>query len=179
MPNGLDQSLTDEELADLVRFLSELGKPGPFGVTHVPVARRWQKLNATPAEWKGRDAETLGKTLHDGAGLVWSPVYARVSGDLPLKEALTGEKPVVVFRTQLEVVTAGKVALAFSKIPTIKLWVNGKPAPVSERTTLDLDRGIHTLTIWIERSEPTMDALRVELGEIVGSKAAARFVSGR
>ena len=29
MPDGLDQSLTDAELADLFRFLAELGKPGP------------------------------------------------------------------------------------------------------------------------------------------------------
>ena len=34
MPDGLDQSLTDAELADLFRFLAELGKPGPFGVSH-------------------------------------------------------------------------------------------------------------------------------------------------
>ncbi len=37
MPEGLDHSLTDAELADLVRFLSELGRPGPFAVTHVRV----------------------------------------------------------------------------------------------------------------------------------------------
>jgi hypothetical protein len=44
---------------------------------------------------------------------------------------------------------------------------------------LDLDRGMHTLTFWIDRSDPKMDTLRLELGEIAGSKAAARFVSGR
>ena len=38
MPAGLADSLTDAQLCDLVRFLSELGKPGPFNVGHANVA---------------------------------------------------------------------------------------------------------------------------------------------
>jgi putative heme-binding domain-containing protein len=45
MPDGLDQTMTDAELADLIRFLSELGKPGPYGLSPISVARRWQYLN--------------------------------------------------------------------------------------------------------------------------------------
>ncbi|MBM4067689.1 MAG: c-type cytochrome [Planctomycetes bacterium] len=178
MPNGLDQSLSDEELADLVRFLSELGKPGPFGVTHEPVARRWQKLDAAPEKWKNQDAESLGKTLRDGKGLTWSTVYARVRGDLPLKDLVTAGNSVSVLRTQLQVAAPGKIALRLAKIPTLKLWVDDRPVAVSEKIELDLDRGLHSLTLWLDRPEPTME-LRLALVEVAGSTAAARFVHGR
>ncbi len=61
MPDGLDQSLTDAELADLFRFLSELGKPGPFGVTHRAFARRWQTLTPSSTMIEALDLATLGK----------------------------------------------------------------------------------------------------------------------
>jgi len=176
MPDRLDQSLSDDEVADLVRFLSELGKPGPFGVIHVPVARRWQKLAALPAEWKDLDDATLGKNLHDGAGLVWSTVYTRVSGDLPLDEL--GIDRIAVLRTQLQVVTPGQITLRLPKA-ALKLWVDGKPAAAAEKTVLSLDRGAHTLTIQVERADPRMNTFRVELGEVAGSKAAAQFVHGK
>jgi putative heme-binding domain-containing protein len=70
MPAGLADLLTDGEFLDLVRFLSELGKP-PFAVTAAPAIRRWR----TPAG---------------------EPVYSRVSGDLPASAtAVEGEIHVV------------------------------------------------------------------------------------
>src|SRR4029077_17930236 len=42
MPAGLADLLTDAEFLDLVRFMSELGKPGPYAVTAAPVVRRWR-----------------------------------------------------------------------------------------------------------------------------------------
>ena len=48
MPAGLTEGLTRPELIDLVRFLSQLGKIGPFSVGTDRVLRRWQVLEATP-----------------------------------------------------------------------------------------------------------------------------------
>src|SRR5437879_12604240 len=45
MPEGLADSLTRAELVDLVRFLSELGKVGPFVVSRSRLVRRWQVLS--------------------------------------------------------------------------------------------------------------------------------------
>jgi len=59
MPSGLADLLTDAELLDLVRFLAELGKPGPYAVGNAPVVRRWR---------------------------LPEPAYSLVSGDLPLAE---------------------------------------------------------------------------------------------
>jgi hypothetical protein len=62
MPAGLADLLTDGEFLDLVRFLSELGKPGPYAVTAAPVVRRWRVV--------------------DAAGIA-IPGYSTVSGSLP------------------------------------------------------------------------------------------------
>ena len=45
MPAGLAEPLTRGELVDLVRFLSELGKIGPYSVGKARVVRRWQVLD--------------------------------------------------------------------------------------------------------------------------------------
>src|SRR4051812_33196461 len=48
MPAGLADGLTHQEFLDLCRFLSELGKPGPYAVPNDPVVRRWRVLDPVP-----------------------------------------------------------------------------------------------------------------------------------
>ena len=43
-----DTELTDGELVDLVRFLSVLGKVGPFQIKSARLVRRWRVLQSTP-----------------------------------------------------------------------------------------------------------------------------------
>ena len=45
MPVGLADALTHGELIDLVRFMSELGKVGPYAVDKSRVVRRWQSFD--------------------------------------------------------------------------------------------------------------------------------------
>ena len=78
MPAGLTDTLTRGELVDLVRFLSELGKIGPYAVGKDRVFRRWQVLRARrrghhgagPHEPGRRGPEPcvagLGACLHHG-----------------------------------------------------------------------------------------------------------------
>ena len=42
MPQGLTKFLTRQELVDVVRFLSELGKPGPYAIRKTPTIQRWR-----------------------------------------------------------------------------------------------------------------------------------------
>ena len=78
MPDGLTDVLTRGELVDLVRFLSELGKVGPYSVSKARLVRRWQALEATPearqllqasgpaAAAVGRPGPALGAGLQHG-----------------------------------------------------------------------------------------------------------------
>ena len=44
MPKGLANLMTHAEFVDLVRFLSELGKPGPYAIRTTPTIQRWRVL---------------------------------------------------------------------------------------------------------------------------------------
>ena len=102
MPQGLADLLTDAELLDLVRFLSELGKPGPYAVSPAPVVRRWRVKQ----------------------GGAWAPAYATVAGDLPAdgwSEA----------RGEIEVTTAGRFRLKLDA-KDLAVTVDGKPLDGTE-----------------------------------------------
>jgi putative heme-binding domain-containing protein len=173
MPDGLDQSLNDAELADLFRFLSELGKPGPFGVTHQAVARRWQVLSPLPASLATLDDKSLGKILREDSALAWKPAYAKVSGHLPLD----ADQSVAVVRCQLDVVTPGNIALCLNDVGGVTLWVDGNAAPADQPASLK--RGVHDLVLRVEASRRKEHDLRLELVEAAGAKGQARFVDGR
>ena len=91
MPVGLTESLTREELIDLVRFLSELGKPGPYAVAPGRVVRNWETLPGTPETARaikriGFDATARGVQPTDAVPIVWQPLFSQVSGALPVAE---------------------------------------------------------------------------------------------
>ena len=48
MPKGLVNLMTRAEFIDLVRFLSELGKPGPYAIRGTPSIQRWRVLKPDP-----------------------------------------------------------------------------------------------------------------------------------
>jgi putative heme-binding domain-containing protein len=179
MPDGLDRSLTDGELADLVRFLSELGKPGPFAVTHVRVARGWQALATPPERLLVLDDAALGKALQEDGGLSWASVYSEVSGRLPVREARATPTAAVAFvRCRLDVATPGKVRLALGEAAGLKLWVDGRPVAAGESVTLDLPRGVRVLTFRIDLAARRGAGLRCELRDAPGSRAQANFTHG-
>ena len=68
MPEGVVQGLTRAELRDLLRFLMELGRPGPWQVVASPRVRHWEIL------------------VRPGPEPVWAYRPARVAGDLPIEE---------------------------------------------------------------------------------------------
>ncbi len=176
MPDGLDRALTDGELVDLVRFLSELGKPGAFGVSHVPTARRWQALASPAPSLLLLEPAALGQALQQDGSLPWTTAYSKVSGELPLAELVGKAKSPLLLRCQIDVVAAGRIGLSLGSVDGVQLWIDGVPTPLQARTTLDLPRGPHTLTL---RVAPNRAALRCELFDVPGSTGQARFPAGR
>jgi putative heme-binding domain-containing protein len=175
MPGGLDQTLTDAELADLVRFLSELGRPGPYAPLHVQAARRWQYLAAPPASLLSLGDAALGRALCEDGNLSWAPAYSLVSGDFPLAEVAAGGGKTALVRCQVEVDTPGKVELVLGDVRGLTLWVDGGLVPARARSVLELPPGIHTLALRVEGG----NRLRCELAVPAGSPARASFVGGR
>jgi putative heme-binding domain-containing protein len=179
MPEGLDQSLTDAELVDLVRFLSELGRPGPFAITHTRVARTWQRLATPPDRLLALDTTALGKALQEDHSLSWAPTYSQVSGRLPVSETLaTPDASVGIIRAGLEVTTAGKLRVQFRDTRGLSLWIDGQPASVNN-PALELPAGVHTVTIVVDAKQRLEMPVYAELVDVQGSAAQARWIGGR
>jgi len=166
MPEGLADPLTRAELVDLVRFLAELGKVGPYQVGQARLVRRWQALEATPAT-KELLRKAVGSAAGSDSGLAWSAAYSQVSGTLPLDaipriEYARMAPPVGAVRFQIDVAKAGKVKLRFNTATGLTGWLDGDPVEMAETMTLDLKPGIHRVTLVIDLSK-RRDGLRVEL----------------
>ena len=166
MPAGLVDGLSRAELVDLVRFLSELGKLGPFAVSpQIRVARRWEISTGTRDLLSG--SGPLDTVATDPA-VPWSPAYATVAGTLPLAGGFS------LARTDVEATTPGPVRLAITPAPAA-VWLDGKRLEenLAERD-VSLTTGSHQVTLATDA--PT---IRLELRDVPGSLAQARPVQGK
>jgi putative heme-binding domain-containing protein len=164
MPLGLTDGLSDPELADLVRFLSELGKPGPLAVGPAQVVRQWKMLARLPDSLARLAPDRRGAALRDDQDLPWARVTSTVAGSLPLSEvAIAPASSVAVLRAGLHVATAGRITLSLGDTGGLSLWVDGERVAPKERLGLDLAKGVHTLDAWVDLSARKSPSLRWEL----------------
>jgi putative heme-binding domain-containing protein len=187
MPLGLTESLTRRELVDLVRFLSALGKIGPYSVGTDRVLRRWQIVEATP-EFKSAVAQAgLEAVLAREQSLNWRPAYTTVAGLLPISEWETPGQPAAttgfaLARGQLDVTSPGKVKLSVNDINALSVWIDGRRAlpevSAARSVVVDLSRGLHTVILAVDLNH-RRDGIRWTLEEIPGSPARAQAVLGK
>ncbi len=183
MPDGLVDTLTRGELIDLTRFLSELGKVGPYSLSKTRVVRRWQALQPTPQAMNLIHRSRVAAAAENDPAFVWNSAYAKVSGDLPLEglRALSVWKdtaPLIVVRAQLDVTAAGKVKVKLNSAEGVSLLVGANPVETRDETIVDLPQGQQVLLFSIDttkRKEP----LRCELEEVEGSPARVSVVGGK
>ncbi len=185
MPAGQTDVLTRAELIDLVRFLSELGKAGPYAVGQARLVRRWQVLPATVEVAVGlkRLGFDAAVRTRDDPRLTWMPVYSKVSGVLPLSDVPTvperdGSPARKWVRFQLDVSTSGPLRLGLNAADGMMVWVDGDRQEARDEMNLDLSTGIHTVTFAID-PEHRRDDLTCELRDVPGSPARAQIVLGK
>ncbi len=187
MPVGLVDKLTKSELIDLVRFMSELGKPGPYAAVTARVARRWETLQPTEESYRRLTRNSETQTVADDTGVNWLPVYSSVQGSLPVQDILDftfqrklegTTRKIGYVRTTVNVTTAGPVGVTLNKPDGLFVWIDGKQIDPATKLTLPLEVGSHKLSFAVDlhsRTEP----LRVELTDVSGSVAQAQFVGGK
>lgn len=184
MPEGLTESLTKQEFADLVKFLSELGKVGgDYAPSKARLVRRWEVIDPTPANLNLFRRTRVSAAAEPDNPFTWSPAYGKVSADLPLADLPkftvwndTAAQSVVRF--QLDVTAAGAAKLKFNAVAGLTVYVGNTPIEVKPETVLDLKAGVQTVTVLIDRSKRTED-VRVELDDVDKSPARVAVVGGK
>jgi len=149
MPGGLIDFLTEQERLDLFRFLSELGKPGPFDAPKANIALAW-RINPSTAS----PEEVLHSNLAAGP---WLPVYTALDGALAkpdVEEALASPARREIFfaATRFQTSKPGPVNLTLNGLDSPKAWLDGKPVGGNAEITADLAPGPHTLMLKLDPS---------------------------
>lgn len=182
MPGGLADLLTQAELADLLRFLSELGEEGPYGVSTRTWVRTWEVLLESPATQETLRVTGMEPVVHN-TDFTWAKVYSKVSGAMPTEGlpafhvygSYSGSGKTVFLRFPLEVTTAGSVGLKFTGPEGMRAWSGTEEFEPSEETVLNLEKGTHFITLAVPMtvgaSEVSCESFLVE-----GSSGRARPV---
>jgi len=175
MPTGLTQKLRPDELVDLVAFLSRLGTEGEYRVPAGRFVRTWQVLEANPevsALVRGNSVGALARTPEE---FPWRTTSSTVVGSLPVKELPTadffnGQKFRVV-RFAVSTPQAGKALLRVSSPEGVIGYVAGEPIQIAAETTIALPEGTTPVTLVLDVSRSSGEAISVEIADVPGSAA--------
>ncbi|MEO1995290.1 MAG: hypothetical protein ABGZ17_08445 [Planctomycetaceae bacterium] len=186
MPGGLTEKLTRAELVNLVRFLSELGKIGRFGVSRKRLVRRWRVLQSTKEARFRLRRTSYDSITDDHPSFEWQPAYSTVAGELPLenlpelrtKNRQTGNRGMAFIRCNLTVTQPGTIQLMLGDVSGTSLWLGSRPIPLSDRISVSIVPGPQQLTFAIDLNQ-RRDPLRVELIDIPNSSARVEIVGGK
>lgn len=158
MPLGITKFLTRQELVDLVRFISELGKPGPYMLPAQPCIRRWRLLKEPSSELSADPphGDLLREQVLRAPPEAWRSVYSLVSGVVPLDELCDGPG-VLYLQGELDVFQAGEVQLQLECTEPAVFWVDVQPV-TDHVATLRLEPGRHAITIRVAVQPPAQTA---------------------
>ena len=164
MPAGLVDSLFEQERWDLIRFLSELGRPGPFDATKTQAVKLWRAVTAAD-----HDKPTAARIHRCDTSLTnWTLIPTMVGGILPkaeihsVKDASRG----LYLATRFEITRAGKVTFHFGDAKIQSLWVDGKEQPYAKELVMSLPSGTHTLVV-LTNLNSIPDRFLLRCGDIV------------
>ena len=180
MPEGLVDELTDEQLAALVRFMSELGRTPEYTVSREPMARTWRVMQATNDAAFRLRRTSYATAATDDPAFKWATRYSRVDGALPdhdipivavRNRVAAGNRGVGFVRCQILLETAGTVAFRLNDMSGLELRIGPKPVQLAQKMLLDLPAGSHRLTFSIDpekrQEELTLKLIPAETTAVV------------
>ena len=188
MPKGLTTFLTEQEFLDLARFVSELGKPGPYAIRSVPTIQRWKLLENPPAELAKAVTdfiptnEQFEKLVLKGRGLRWKSAYGKTAGGLPLDECVTaGGSAVQPVWLQGEIVvdTDGPVDLRIAAPKGTAAWCGRTRLDLAQTGSLGLEEGTNKLTLRVPVTLGAGHEVQVEVRKTKDSPRSVDVVGGQ
>ncbi|MEM7391799.1 MAG: HEAT repeat domain-containing protein, partial [Verrucomicrobiota bacterium] len=183
MPAGLTGQLRRDELVDLVRFLSELGKSGPYQVSPARLVRTWQVL--------GRGKEVNDDVRHTGTHHIteenplftWNPAYSRVNGDLHIAKLdqhyYINAKTWSFVRFRINVLKAGKALFRINDTAGLEGWIGTKKFEIAQNSLVEVPAGEHVVSIGVVGAERNWKPLRIELAESPDADAQVDVIGGK
>lgn len=145
-------------------------------------SRRWRVLKSpSPAIVKAiPDAKALKAEVLGAEPSRWLPIYALVSGGLPLDEAATEAGGAVVFvQGDVEATVAGDVAFRLDSTDGVIAWIDNAPAPKGEAFTVPLKVGRHKLTLRVDTAIRKEKTVKAEVSKPPGTSAEFVVVGGK
>lgn len=181
MPQGLTKFLTHRELVDLARFLSELGKPGPYAIPTTPAIHRWRVL--VPAEEQliaaARDDVAFRENVLEADESQWTPAYAKVNGMLPLNELSPGARGGVLYlKGEIDVSETGRVVVEIDSADGLHVWIDDEAFGSQEKIETNLSRGRHTITLRVDTDRRESQEVKVRVVKAAGQAAEFTVVGG-
>ncbi|QDV22746.1 PVC-type heme-binding CxxCH protein [Aureliella helgolandensis] len=177
MPAGLVDQLSEAELADLLAFLSSLGKQAEYTVDTKNWVRNYETLLWTPEANSRLNRTSWDTAATDDPSLTWGMLSTTVQGRLPLHEAAVfqphREVPRTVFlKFTIDCKKPGAVNLRFSESPSaISYWIDTRPEPTPQAgTPIMLTTGLHEIVLGV-RVEETSGWLGCEVVEAASEGA--------
>ena len=153
MPEGLVDRLTQQEQVDLIKFLTQLGRPGNYDASKGGVARVYEVFTGTQRADDGNIQELMSETQADQ----WVPFLSRVNGSVAgvqlarkAKVDRAKESVGVYLKTDIEVATDGDVTLSANGADAADLWVDAMPIEGDTNFTTELTAGKHTVVIRLD-----------------------------
>jgi hypothetical protein len=156
MPKGLVDSLTKEELIDLVAFLSALGRISGFTVSTDPVVRSFETLAVTQDAIRRLNRTSIDSVAseHDNATFKWRLITTKVDGTLPLEELevfkQNAASPTLSFiRFNFDIPLAVQTTKIGMNPEIAYLWIDGKPIPPENLYAIEFSSGLHQIVIGV------------------------------
>tara|TARA_R110001592_G_scaffold347178_3_gene640397 strand:+ start:44667 stop:46442 length:1776 start_codon:yes stop_codon:yes gene_type:complete len=183
MPQGLTKFLTRDELLDLVKYLSVLGKPGPYAIRSKPTIQRWLAMREIPnllLTNQNPDEELFEEHILRAPTTAFVPQYAMVAGLLPFEElkSLSTDSQVLL-QAELDVTEAGTVGIRVNSAQETRIWIDSQRLKSQPENEVELSKGIHKLTLLINLSNRSAQGLQAEFFKPAGSKASFTVVGGK
>lgn len=181
MPQGITKFLKHDEVIDLIRFVSELGKPGPYAVRQVPSMQRWKQL-ISPAHELLREVpnlELIRQHIHTVPVEGWKSVYGLSTGELPLEELASAKgKSVIYLRGEFDLSQDAPVVPKVRCDSPLTLWIDSQNVDPAAEISLSLEKGRHTVLCRLEIGGKSVERLYVEIRPASESSARVEVVGG-
>jgi len=179
MPKGLVKFMTRQELVDLIKFLSQLGRPGDYAIRSTPRFQRYRVLARVPASIGENVPNDEQFEAEIARSADWIPFYARVNGALPLDELQKAAGGPVVFLTaEFDVRTAGDLQLRLAASGPVNVWLDDDSVDDIHRP-FAVEPGKHRVTVRLDTRQWPAEALPVmELVRPEGAKTEFQVVDG-